>query len=332
MADPVDSKMGNRDAAKEIPEDQKGRGLVKGGKHMLVAVPYLSQFAESGTEVAATEASARAVAERWTQLGFERGPKLQQLPGEIGYADLPPAPRGTLKVGIGEREMTTVGLDLTLTPHVYCAGTTQSGRTVFLKTVCAAIMETYTPEQAQVIQFDMTESLADSIDDRYRTVYATTSGEINQAAALIAQSAEQRRPPAELAPRERAAWKPVRPKWFIIVDDLNLLTPAGQTASALQPLVSAVETARRLDIHLIAATTSENWYSKGRGNKLIQAMDTAGATVIVLDGDKSNVIVDQVRPGPRIAGRAELYTRKSGGQMIQIALPPGWTPPVKDEQ
>jgi S-DNA-T family DNA segregation ATPase FtsK/SpoIIIE len=332
MADPVDSKMGNRDAAKEIPEDQKGRGLVKGGKHMLVAVPYVSQFAESGTEVAATEASARAVAERWTQLGFERGPKLQQLPGEIGYADLPPAPRGTLKVGIGEREMTTVGLDLTLTPHVYCAGTTQSGRTVFLKTVCAAIMETYTPEQAQVIQFDMTESLADSIDDRYRTVYATTSGEINQAAALIAQSAEQRRPPAELAPRERAAWKPVRPKWFIIVDDLNLLTPAGQTASALQPLVSAVETARRLDIHLIAATTSENWYSKGRGNKLIQAMDTAGATVIVLDGDKSNVIVDQVRPGPRIAGRAELYTRKSGGQMIQIALPPGWTPPVKDEQ
>jgi S-DNA-T family DNA segregation ATPase FtsK/SpoIIIE len=124
----------------------------------------------------------------------------------------------------------------------------------------------------------------------------------------------------------------VRPKWFIIADDLNLLTPAGQTASLLQPLVSAIETARRLDIHVIAASSSENWYSKGRGNKVIQAMDTAGASVVVLDGDKSNVIVDQVRPAPRIPGRAELYTRKNGGQMIQIALPPGWTAPVEDEQ
>ena len=38
-----------------------------------------------------------------------------------------------------------------------------------------AIMESYTPEQAQVIQFDPDLSLADSIDDRYRKVYATTA-------------------------------------------------------------------------------------------------------------------------------------------------------------
>lgn len=325
MADSTDSKMGDREAAKQVPEDQKGRGLVKGGNHLLVAVPYLRQFADTGTEIAATEATAAAVADRWSQLGFAHAPKLQQLPAEISYNQLPAAPSGVLKIGIGEREMTTVGLDLRLTPHTYCVGTTQSGRTLFLKTVCAAIMETYTPEQAQVIQFDPDLSLADSIDGRYRTVYATTGDEIHAAAQAIAQKIdEERRPPRNLSPEQLAAWNPVRPKWFILVDDLNLLTPAGSMQSAMQPLVSSIETARKLDLHVIATSTSENWYAKGRQNKVIVAMDTGGASVVVLDGDKSQQIVDQVRPAARIPGRAELYIRKRGSQLIQIALPPGW--------
>ena len=325
MADATDSKMGDREAAKHVPEDQKGRGLVKGGNHLLVAVPYLRQFAQAGTEVSATEATAAAVADRWRQLGFPHAPKLQQLPAEIYYDQLPPAAAGVLKIGIGEKEMTTVGVDLRLTPHVYCVGTTQSGRTLFLKTVCAAIMETYTPEQAQVIQFDPDLSLADSIDDRYRKVYATTADQVSAAAQAIARKIdEERRPPAGLSPEQLAAWNPVRPKWFILVDDLYLLTPAGSMQSAMQALVTAIETARKLDLHVIATSTCENWYAKGRQNKVIVAMDTGGASVVVLDGDKSQVIVDQVRPAPRIPGRAELYIRKKGSQLIQIALPPAW--------
>ncbi|MDP7707382.1 type VII secretion protein EccCb [Mycobacterium sp. TY815] len=329
MADAADSKAGNREAAKQVPESQKGRGLVKGGKHMLVAVPYLREFADTGNEVAATELTAQAVGKRWAQLGYERAPQLQQLPAEINYSDLPPAPSGLLKIGIGEREMTTVGMDLRQTPHAYCVGTTQSGRTMFLKTVCAAIMEAFTPRQAQVIQFDPDLSLADSIDDSYRTVYATNPNEIAAAAAALAQKLTERRPPRGLSPQELTAWNPLRPKWFIVVDDLNLLTPAGSIQSVLQPLISAIETARKLDLHVIAASTSENWYAKGKSNKVIAAMDTGGASVIVLDGNKNEVIVDQVRPAARIPGRAEFYSRKNGGQLVQIALPPQPAAPRK---
>lgn len=330
MADSTDSKMGNREAAKQVPEDQKGRGLVRGGNHVLVAVPYLRQFAEAATEVAATEATVGAVADRWAQLGFERAPKLEQLPAEISYHDrrLPPAPAGVLKIGIGEREMSTAGLDLRLTPHAYCAGTTRSGRTLFLKAVCAAIMESYTPEQAQVIQFDPDYSLADSIDDRYRTVYVNAVNDINVAAQAIAQKIEQdRRPPRGLSPQQLAAWKPTRPKWFILVDDLHLTNVTGTTQSALQPLIHAIETARNLDVHVIATSNVDNWYARGRMNKVILAMESGGASVVVLDGDKQEKIVDQVRAAPRIPGRAELYSRKEGSQLVQIALPPGWTKP-----
>ncbi|WP_204809362.1 type VII secretion protein EccCb [Mycobacterium riyadhense] len=328
MAEPTDSKMRNREAAKHVPESQKGRGLVRDGNHLLVAAPYLGEFAEAANEVAATEATTQVVAERWKQLGFEPAPKLQQLPAEIYYKDprLPAARRGVLKLGMGEREMSTVGINLRDTPHVYCVGTVDSGRTVFLRTVCEAIKEAYTPEQAQVIQFDPDYSLADSLDDRYRKVYVTTQQEISEAAHAIAKKIEaDRRPPSGLTPQQLAQWNPVRPKWFILIDDLHLCTPVGAMQSLLQPLVGAIATSRHLDLHVFVTCKVEGWYSTSQQNKIIGAMDGAGASVLVLDGDKREKIIEDVRPAARIPGRGELYSRKDGGQLIQIALPTGWT-------
>lgn len=333
MAESSDTKMRNREAAKQVPDTQKGRGLVRDGNHLLVAAPYLRQFAEASTEMAATEATTKAVAERWQQLGFEPAPKLQQLPAEIYYGDprLPaPSRRDVLKLGMGEREMSTVGLNLRETPHMYCVGTVDSGRTVFLRTVCEAITQAYSPEQAQVIQFDPNYSLADSLDERYRKVYANTQHEISVAAQALAERLESRRPPKGLKPEQLASWNPVRPKWFILVDDLHQCTPVGATQSLLQPLVSAIEASRYLDLHVIVTCKVENWYATS-GNKVIGAMNGAGAAVLVLDGDKREKIIEDVRPAARIPGRGELWRRKGGGQLIQVALPTGWTEPVDED-
>lgn len=347
MADSSDSKMGNREAAKQIPEEQKGRGLVRGGNHMLVAVPYLARFAGAANEVAATEATAHAVAARWAESGFGPAPKLQQLPAEIGYRDLPPAPRGQLKIGIGEREMTSVGLDLRAAPHTMCVGTRGSGRTTFLRTVCAAIMENYAPFRdaepgdtrpvAQVVLFDSPGgdgALIDAVEARYRGVYATTVKDVSEASQGLAQLVEQRRPPSDLPPEQLRGWKPPpRPTWFIVVDDLNLLAQSGGLApNAMIALTGAIEAPRNLDLHVIAGTIGDNWYSKGKGNKVIQAMELGGVNAVILDGNKSEVIIDNIRPAARIPGRAELYNRRAGGQMVQIALPPGWIPPVEEDR
>lgn len=325
LAEPNDSKM-DRPMAKVVPEDQKGRGLVKPGKHMLVAVPYVAQYAQVGGEMSATEATAALVAQKWADRGFGPAPRLQQLPTEVAFADLEPlpdtAPRHSLRVGIGERDMSTAYLDLNLYPHAFCTGTTKSGRTVFLRTVCAAIMETYAPDEAQVIMFDPEFSFGDALADEYRTVWQTDQAKIALAATQIAQKLEERRPPADLDPRQLRSWKPVRRKWFLLVDDLTLLSPNGPSSTLLQPLLPAVESARNLDFHVIASASIDNWYARGGANKLIQAMQRGGTSALILDGDKSNVIIDAVRPAARIPGRGELYLRKEGGQLIQVALPP----------
>lgn len=155
-------------------------------------------------------------------------------------------------------------------------------------------------------------------------MYLNQHKEIAQASAELAQRLEMRKPPANLHPRELRQWRAnvVRPKWFIIIDDLHLLTPANTYSSLTAPLVGPAESAKNLDLHIIASITIDNWYAKGQSHKLLSAMNTAGASVVVLDGNPAEKIIDQVRPASRAPGRGELYERKAGGQLMQIALPP----------
>ncbi len=324
LAKKNDSEL-DRAAAETVPTDQPGRGLVQSGKvvnHMLVGVPRLRQFCDLPNEQEANEATAAAIEARWLALGYGRAPELGVLPAEVGYDDLPAAPPGVLKLGIGEREFSTVGVDLRVAPHFYAAASSKSGGTTVLRTLCAAIMETYTPQQARVILIDPSFDLADAVTDEYRATYANTPEQAGLVATELAAVALKRKPPVGLTPQQQKEWRPVRPKLFVIVDDLNLLTVQSTGTSALAPLTSAIEQGQRLDLHVFVGTTSEQWYAKGRLNKVIQAMETGGTGALVMDGQKSEIIIDQVRAAIREPGRGELYYRKLGGQLMQVALPP----------
>jgi S-DNA-T family DNA segregation ATPase FtsK/SpoIIIE len=163
--------------------------------------------------------------------------------------------------------------------------------------------------------------LADAIDPRYRVLYASTASEVAVASSQIAQMALQRRPPTGLDPAQLATWRPSGPKWFIVVDDFNLYSVQGSTSS-LEPLVNAIKVGKQIGLHMLIATNAERFYQTGKMSKVIGAMDTVGAGVLVMDGNKQEIIVDSVRPGPRIPGRGELYYRKLGSQLVQVAMPP----------
>jgi S-DNA-T family DNA segregation ATPase FtsK/SpoIIIE len=311
---PEETKCIDRQAAKHVP-NQPGRGLQRNGNHMLVGVPRLSGASQQQIEPTVT-----AVSGLWGTRGVQRAPVLRVLPAQIGYSELPAASAGVLKLGIGEKEMSVVGLDLTRAPHFYCAGSSTSGRTTVLATLLRAIQDTYTPEQAQVILFEPSSyQLVDTISAQYRKVYATDAQDIEKLSAMVAERLAGRQPPRGMAAEELAKWRPTGPKWFVVVDDLNLLSQ-GSTSSALQPLAGLIAKGRQLGLHVLAATNVERWHAGGGMNKIITAMSIAGTAVLVMDGPRTEIIVDQVRPASRAPGRGELYYRKTGGELIQVAV------------
>lgn len=312
---PEETKCIDRQAAKHVP-NQPGRGLQRNANHMLVGVPRLSGASQQQIEPTVT-----AVSGLWDIRGVQRAPALRVLPAQIGYSELPAAPPGVLKLGIGEKEMSVVGLDLTRAPHFYCAGSSRSGRTTVLATLLRAIQDTYTPEQAQVILFEPSNyELVDTISAQYRKVYATDAQDIEKLSAMVAERLAGRQPPRGMAADELAKWRPTGPKWFVVVDDLNLLSQ-GSTVSALQPLVGLISKGRQLGLHVLAATSVERWHAGGGMSKIIAAMSIAGTAALVMDGPRSEIIVDAVRPASRVPGRGELYYRKTGGELVQVAVP-----------
>jgi S-DNA-T family DNA segregation ATPase FtsK/SpoIIIE len=89
---------------------------------------------------------------------------------------------------------------------------------------------------------------------------------------------------------------------------------------ALEPVI---ERGRQMGVHVLASVNGTGWAGTNAHNKMVTAMDRAGAGVLVLDGTRTDgVIVDGVRAAPRAPGRGELVYRKRGRQLMQVALPP----------
>ncbi|MBV8347171.1 MAG: type VII secretion protein EccCb, partial [Mycolicibacterium sp.] len=321
------SKAVNKQVARDVP-NQPGRGLLRNANHTLVGVPYFSR--SEGSEQQATENTVRAVSGLWTKVrDVAAAPPLAVLPADIAYTDLVPT-AGVLTLGIGESEMATVGVNLHEAPHFYAVGSSKSGRTTVLRTLLRAIQDSYAPpdpacpgpHQAQVVLFDGPGyELVKAIDKRYLAEYAANAQDIERVSEQLAlMLAQQRTAPAGMAPEELATWRPGGPTWFVVVDDLNLLSAPGTSQTALMALVDGIRKGRQVNMHVLAATNVESWYATGRMNRVITAMDTAGAGVLIMDGSPAEQVIDKVRAAHRPPGRGELYYRKGGGQLMQVAV------------
>ncbi|MBS9535984.1 type VII secretion protein EccCb [Mycobacterium sp. M1] len=339
MAKGADSTMKDKEAAEAIPREQPGRALALGGKHMLLGAPVADGRRMAGGDEAhgeseqdAVAATAAQIAQLWQAKGVAPAPRLPVLPGEVHFDDLEPAPTGTIAFGVGEAEMSTVGMNLVEGPHLYIVGSNHSGRSTVLRTALAAIAQTFTPDQARVVLMDPGFELSEAIDPAYRAAYAGSPAEVGELATNLAARLAQRRPPADLPAEALARWRFPGERVFLVIDDMNLLTATGMGGSAqsvLTPLVSVVERGRQIGLHVIAATSVHNWATNGTMNKLIQAMGTAGSGVLILDGPPEK-IVDGIKAAPRAPGRGELVYRRAGRQLMQVALPPGYDPAAAD--
>ena len=332
------SEAGDREMAAKVP-DQPGRGLIKdGGKtlHFLVGVPVSSTVLSSvGSDYGqdAVQQTCALIAQRWSALGVAPAPTLPTLPAEVQYAELDDVPRGMLKLGIGEQALATVGVNLAECSHFYAVGSAKSGRTTVLRTLITSIQQSFTPEAAKIIAFDVGLELGAFIDPAYLMFYSSDAQEIGEAAKKLAskESMAKRTPPADASPEEKARWRFTGPRLFIVIDDFTLLNVPGYSSmSVVAPLEPVVSRGRQMGVHFLVASSVKNWMSTTGGNKIISGMSAAGAGVLILDGARDDgPIVAGIRATPRVPGRGELVYPKSGRQVIQVATPPlpeGYSP------
>ena len=227
-----------------------------------------------------------------------------------------------LLVGVDERDLAPVALDVDLEPHLLVFGDSGSGKSTVLRTYLHEVLRTRTADQAQVVALDYRRSLLGETPDDYLLHYLTSAGQAGPAVAELARYLEQRLPGPDVTTeqlRERSWWSGAEA--FVLVDDYDLVST--QQGSPLAPLVPLLPQARDIGLHLVVARRSGG-ASRALFEPVIQSLRDLAMPGLLLSGSPDEgPLIATTKPQPGPAGRGRLVTRDRGVEVVQTA----WTAP-----
>ncbi|HET9897341.1 MAG TPA: type VII secretion protein EccCa [Streptosporangiaceae bacterium] len=327
LADPSDSLAG-RQAASRVPADLPGRGLTRDG-HMIQAVlPELSAEPAPG-------GLAEAVAMISEAAGGRRAPAIAPLPLRAGVEDvarlalvagsLPPSGDGRFLLGISEFRSRPVEVDLARAgSRLLVYGDSGSGRTTLLRRITSYLRQAASemPGGGEIALgiVDPGRGLLDLADGPGVIGYAAN---VNAAEKLALRLAEELRP--RVAP-ESAGVAELRgrwwsgPKYFLIVDDYDLLL--GQMGGPFTALTDLL--AQGADIGFGVVLTrrvagSQRTSYEQFGQRLREIADAA----LILSGQPDEgPLAGGVSARPWPPGRGMLVSGRARPQLIQCCLDP----------
>nr|WP_231123501.1 type VII secretion protein EccCb [Nocardioides sambongensis] len=329
LGDPLDSEV-DRKVAALVPAGRPGRGLVPGKLHFLGALPRIDGDGAADTLGDGVDGLITKVAKAWNG---PSGPKLRLLPDRIDLTDLRaqagvggggPA-EGTdrrILLGVNERELAPVGVDVDAEPHLLLFGDGGSGKSTVLRSYCAEIMRTRSAEEAQILLVDYRRSLLGEIPEEYLLNYLTSANQAQPALRDLAAYLESRIPGPDVTPeqlRSRSWWTGA--EVFVVVDDYDLVaTQQASPVAQLQPLLAQ---ARDVGLHLVVARRSGG-ASRALYEPVIQSLRDLAMPGLLLSGSRDEgPLLGNLRPSKAQPGRARLVSRDAGVETLQLA----WTPP-----
>ena len=324
LGDPLDSII-DRKPAGNIRADQPGRCLTGDRLLAQVALPRVDGRDTVDDLQDALVDLGREATRSWPGPGIA---PVRLLPTRLSWSELERAGLAGVNgipVGLGERDLRPIGLDLLGDDtHVLAVGDQGSGKTSFLRAVVRGCVDRHGDDELVFAVFDPRRSLLGLVPEAYLGAYAPTSQAVAGLTRSLAEELHRRLPgdgltPAEL--RARSWWS--GPEIVVLVDDLELL--GGDGGSPLAPLLAYLPQARDLGLHVVAAR-----HSGGIGRALfepfLQRLRELGATGLVLRGDRQE---GQLWPGvyPSLLppGRGQLARRGRRPTLVQVAYLPADT-------
>ncbi len=323
LGDPMDSEI-DRKIAALVPAGRPGRGLVPGKLHFLGALPRIDGTADADSLGDGVEDLVKRVGAAWTG---PTGPKLRLLPERIDLDEVrrqagPADGETRLLLGINEKELAPVALDVDSEPHLLVFGDGQSGKSAVLRAYVREIMRTRTPKQAQIVLVDYRRSLLGEVPEEYLLNYLTSATQAQPALQDIASYLQNRIPGPDVTPeqlRNRSWWQGA--EVFVVVDDYDLV--ATQQASPVQSLQPLMAQARDVGLHVVVARRSGG-ASRALYEPVVQSMRDLAMPGLLLSGSPDEgPLIGNLKPLPAPPGRGRLVSRDRGVEVVQTA----WTDP-----
>ncbi|MCL2542106.1 MAG: type VII secretion protein EccCa [Nocardioidaceae bacterium] len=321
LGDPMDSEI-DRKLAALVPSGRPGRGILPGKLHFLGALPRIDGDAATETLGDGVDDLIDKVTRAWRG---PAGPKLRLLPDRIDLEQVQQLAGDVgrkVLLGINEKELAPVALDIDAEPHLLLFGDGQSGKSTFLRSYCREVVRSRTPQEAQLLVVDYRRSLLGEIPEEYQLNYLTSANQAQPALADLAAYLNSRIPGPDVTPeqlRARSWWTGA--EVYVVVDDYDLVaTGPSSPIAELQPLLAQ---AHDVGLHLVVARRSGG-ASRALYEPVIQSLRDLAQPGILLSGNRDEgALIGGLRPTLAQPGRARLVTRDRGAEVLQLA----WTAP-----
>ena len=322
LGDPLDSEV-DRKVAQLVPTGRPGRGLTAGKLHFLGALPRIDARPGADDLGDGVEDLVQRVAAAWRG---PAGPKLRLLPDQVrleqvrALAEEQGLDRRLLVLGVDEKELAPVALDVDAEQHLLVFGDGQSGKSALLRAYVQEVMRSRGTDEAQLVVVDYRRALLGEVPEDYLVKYLTSATQATPVLADLATYLENRLPGPDVTPEElrnRSWWTGA--EVFVVVDDYDLV--ATQQSSPVAPLQPLMAQARDVGLHVVVARRSGG-ASRALYEPVVQSLRDLAMPGLVLSGSKDEgYLVGNVRPEPTQPGRGRLVTRDRGTQVVQLA----WT-------
>ena len=311
LGDPLDSEV-DRKVAALVPVGRPGRGLVPSKLHFLGALPRIDGDGSADTLGDGVDHLIDRMAAAWTG---PQGPKLRLLPEKVTLeavredAVRRQLPQKQILLGINEKELAPVGLDVDAEPHMLIFGDGQSGKSALLRAYVHEIMRTRTPKEAQFVLVDY-PALAARRGARRVPPQLPDLGDPGDATLKdIASYLEGRIPGPDVTPdqlRSRSWWTGA--EVFVVVDDYDLVATAQSSpVSSLQPLMAQ---ARDVGLHVVVARRTGG-ASRALYEPVIQSLRDLAMPGVMLSGPRDEgVLIGNLRPAPPRGPRPRRHPRR----------------------
>ncbi|MBJ7610078.1 MAG: type VII secretion protein EccCa [Candidatus Dormibacteraeota bacterium] len=335
LGEASDSQVG-REAARAVPADRPGRGLVRSGDTFQAALPVTADAAWPAGERAVVDDLARTCHSRYPGL---QAPRVTALPATVSPGDVDrlataagstaPDPAGGFLLGVAEFRSQPVQIDLLAAgAHLLVLGDGASGRTTLLRRALAHLLERHGRGQVEIHIVDLARGLVDLAESPQVTHYAATTTAAEKIAIDLAAEISARTPPDALTPAQLRGggwWD--GPQHFLVVDDYDLtLTQAGGPLGAL---VDCLPLALDTGLHVLL-TRRVAGASRTAFEPFTQRLRELGPVALLLSGDVAEgPLVGGVTARPQPPGRGYLVRPGHAPMLVQLCNEPG--PPPADE-
>lgn len=306
LNDPVDSIAG-RAVAAAMATDRPGRGLLRDGRQVHVALP---PPAVPRRRRAAGPAAPRVLAlpERVSE---------EEVPALAAAAGRPVPMADGLLLGMAEFRLAPVWFDpVAPGQHLLTFGDSGSGRTSMLGRIVDHLAEK-PPSQVRLHIVDLARGLLDRADLPHVDRYAFTASLAAELVSDLLTTLFERLPPPELTRQElldRSWWS--GPEHVLVIDDYDLAMVG--TSSPFGPLADALGYARDIGFHVVM-TRRVAGSARSSFEPFGQRLRELTPTALLLSGDRTEgPLVGERTATGQPPGRGVLVRRGSSDVLLQL--------------